>query len=247
MIKRYVECERDGLVLRGFLTLPSAPQPSGVPLLVFFHGFTDTLAGKHFLFSRMASTLAEHGVAMLRFDFAGSGESDGSFSDMTLATELADSRAIFAFARDLEGIDRAHIMAGGHSLGGTVAVCLAAEEGESVSRLVLLAPGVIHHKKMERMLEEEGWCGNGALVLDSAYPEIGYGYDPVDYAPRCMSPVVMIRGTEDTAIPSSASDRLFHAFPKARLVEIEGAAHSFDTVRHNKQLFETVVTACSKA
>lgn len=47
----------------------------------------------HRLFVRMAEALAQAGYVSLRFDFRGSGNSDGDLADMTLAGELDDALA----------------------------------------------------------------------------------------------------------------------------------------------------------
>ena len=98
MEKRYVEVQSRGLTLRGYLELPdgmSAEAP--VPLLVMFHGFTGTLSEKHFVLSRLSRRVVEAGVATLRLDFGGSGESDGEFIDVTPRTEVEDGLAILAY------------------------------------------------------------------------------------------------------------------------------------------------------
>ena len=46
------------------------------------------------MFVKCSRALAQVGVASLRFDFYGSGESDGEFRQMTLRGEIADGRAL---------------------------------------------------------------------------------------------------------------------------------------------------------
>lgn len=44
------------------------------------HGFTGNKTETHFLYTRLARQLATQGIAALRFDFAGSGDSQGEFA-----------------------------------------------------------------------------------------------------------------------------------------------------------------------
>ena len=60
-------------------------------------------------FSRL---LARQGIASARFDFLGSGESDGEFQDMTLSGEIADAGAILDWLGRVRGVDRRLIASG---------------------------------------------------------------------------------------------------------------------------------------
>ena len=85
-IIRHVTFEnRDGNQLAGRLNLPAGQFRGNA---VFAHCFTcskDTLAA-----SRIAAGLAERGIAVLRFDFTGLGQSDGDFASSGFAGNLAD-------------------------------------------------------------------------------------------------------------------------------------------------------------
>src|SRR5690242_9112874 len=105
-IERAVEFQTTGAkTLRGVLHQPAEGVPGPAPAVVFFHGFTGNRMESHWMFVRCSRALAEAGVASLRFDFYGSGESDGEFRQMTLTGEIADGRAAVAFLRKQNGID----------------------------------------------------------------------------------------------------------------------------------------------
>lgn len=78
--------------------------------------------------TRISKTLAKHGIASLRIDLAGLGNSGGEFSKSTLSTNVAD---VLAAARWLEHNARPPELLVGHSLGGC-AVIRAAGELETV-------------------------------------------------------------------------------------------------------------------
>jgi len=103
--------------LAGKLEVP-AGQPQGWAILA--HCFT---CGKDSLAStRLARAMAARGIGVLRFDFAGLGNSGGSFADATFAADVEDLVAAGnAMARD----GKPPSILVGHSLGGA-AVLMAA-------------------------------------------------------------------------------------------------------------------------
>ncbi|WP_027480467.1 alpha/beta hydrolase, partial [Deinococcus pimensis] len=110
----------------GVLHLPDTPAPAaGHPLVVMLHGYTGHKSETHRLFTLTARHLARLGVGALRFDFRGSGDSDGDFSAMTVSREVEDALAGVEYARARPGVDPARVMLMGFSMGGMVAALAA--------------------------------------------------------------------------------------------------------------------------
>ncbi len=63
------------------------PESTPAPGVIMCHGFTGHKAETHRLFVHTARDFAAHGLAVLRFDFRGSGDSAGDFRDMTITRE----------------------------------------------------------------------------------------------------------------------------------------------------------------
>ncbi|WP_231881965.1 alpha/beta hydrolase [Candidatus Chlamydia sanziniae] len=82
-----------GYNLIGVLHFPKTPQPSqGFPVVVIFHGFRGSkLGGIEKTYRRLALQLAIHGIATLRIDMAGCGDSEGQTEDIAMATYLQNS------------------------------------------------------------------------------------------------------------------------------------------------------------
>ena len=76
--------------------------PEGPPraLLILLHGWSGYRTGPHQMLTRAARIFAENGFAVLRFDFAGRGDSEGDTALATLASMAADTRAALAYARE---------------------------------------------------------------------------------------------------------------------------------------------------
>ena len=101
----------EGQALSGILDLPS-----GEPIAwaLFAHCFTCSKDLK--AATNISRSLADAGIAVLRFDFTGLGKSEGAFEETTFSTNVAD---LLAAASWLEAEHRAPQVLVGHSLGGT--------------------------------------------------------------------------------------------------------------------------------
>ena len=117
---------RRGQRLFGVLHLPKAGFPA--PAVIMAHGFTDDKTGDNRLFVKFSRWAVDVGIAVLRFDFAGSGDSEGDFSCLTLDAEVEDLRSAIDYLTTLAEINKARVHLIGYSLGGAVSIILAAED-----------------------------------------------------------------------------------------------------------------------
>lgn len=108
-----------------------------VPLVVMAHGHGGTRdeAGG---FERVANELSINGVASIRMDFSGCGESSEPFTENFLTNMLADIRAAREFAGQHQQIDMQRVGILGYSMGGRLAMLATAED--AYSTVVLWAP-----------------------------------------------------------------------------------------------------------
>ncbi|MGI9471595.1 MAG: alpha/beta hydrolase family protein, partial [Rubripirellula sp.] len=143
---REVTCEnkQDGITLAGTLTVPKEGERHAAVVLISGSGPQDrdeTLVG-HKPFAVLADYLSRRGVAVLRMDDRGVGESGGQFLNATTEDFTRDVEAGIDFLRTVNEIDAAKIGLMGHSEGGLVAPMVAARR-DDVALIVLLAgPGV---------------------------------------------------------------------------------------------------------
>ena len=107
----------DKHVISGVLHRPDAGTPFAYA--VFAHCFTCTKNSKAAV--HIADALSDAGIAVLRFDFTGLGQSEGEFADTDFSSNVDD---LVAAANYLEKEQTAPAILVGHSLGGTA--CLAA-------------------------------------------------------------------------------------------------------------------------
>ncbi|MFC1779151.1 alpha/beta fold hydrolase [Thermodesulfobacteriota bacterium] len=140
--------------LAATLDLPEDESP--ISYALFAHCFTCTKSIKAAV--NIAAALNREKIAVLRFDFTGLGQSEGTFADTNFSTNVAD--LILASEYLAREFQPPQIIIG-HSLGGA-AVIQAAEKIPSLRAVVTIAaphdPGhVAHHfENMRQQIEEHG-------------------------------------------------------------------------------------------
>jgi len=131
----------DGLRLAGTLVEPESPATRAV-VLVHGGGVTREEGG---FFTRLADGLGEAGVASLRFDLRGHGDSEGLQQELTLSTILNDIAVAMTHVREATGTTRVSLL--GQSFGGGICGYYAARRPEEVDRLVLLCPQINYKRR----------------------------------------------------------------------------------------------------
>ncbi len=136
--------EKAGVTLAGTLTLPDSTGKFPAVLLIPGSGPQDrneTVAG-HQIFLVLADYLTQHGIAVLRVDDRGVGESTGNFETATLKDFASDALAAVNYLSTVRQVRRGKIGLVGHSEGGLIAP-IVADESRDVSFIVLMAgPGL---------------------------------------------------------------------------------------------------------
>ncbi len=126
-----------GQKLFGVIHIPKTEKPP--PVVVFCHGLAGQKVGMHRMYVLLAECLAKNGIASFRFDFRGSGDSEGNFSDMSLKGEVSDCLSAMKFIADHKSIDSNRIGVFGRSLGGAIAI-LSSYQFKKVKSVALWAP-----------------------------------------------------------------------------------------------------------
>jgi alpha/beta superfamily hydrolase len=110
-----------------------------VPAIVICPGFAGNKCGKFRIFVTLGKELAKQGIAVLRFDYRGAGDSEGEFHDITLEGKISDTLKCLDFLANDPQIDSSRLGLLGRSLGGVIAV-LAARRYQAIKSLALWAP-----------------------------------------------------------------------------------------------------------
>lgn len=149
----------DGQALAGLLDAP-AGRPRAYA--VFAHCFTcskNLKASAH-----ITRALVNAGIAVLRFDFTGLGESEGEFADTSFSGNVAD---LVAAARFLEKEYDAPALLFGHSLGGTAMLLAARHIPSAVAVATIGSPAHPSHVKNQftGVLDEIAARGEARVTL----------------------------------------------------------------------------------
>ncbi|MGI8942791.1 MAG: bifunctional alpha/beta hydrolase/OsmC family protein [Qipengyuania sp.] len=218
-----------GHELAGSLELPTGLVRGAA---LFAHCFTCTKSSKAAV--AVARALASEGIATLRFDFTGLGESEGEFGRVGFAADVAD---IVDAARLLVERFGQPILLVGHSLGGA-AVLAAADEmepGQIAAIATLGAPSDVSHV-LERIegdlaaIREKGEgkvsIGGRAFSVSREFVERVEKVDLLGEVARLRLPLLIMHSPTDAIVGIENAGALFQAarHPKS-FVSLEGADH----------------------
>jgi fermentation-respiration switch protein FrsA (DUF1100 family) len=190
---------------RQFAWAMPAPVRAGAPWLLYLHGNAATIASQvniaHY------EQLTALGLNVFAPEYRGFGGLDGVPSESSLAT---DARAAYDYLRATRGVPPERIVFYGWSLGGAVAVALAAETEQAA---VIL----------------EGAPASLLAIGQRRYPLFPIAlimrnpFEAIRRIDQIRSPILFLHSTDDAVIPVSEGRRLFDAAraPKA-FVEVRG-------------------------
>ncbi|AGA91286.1 alpha/beta superfamily hydrolase [Thioflavicoccus mobilis 8321] len=206
----------NGERLAGLLESPESSRATAL----FAHCFTcsKTIGAA----TRIARALAARGIAVLRFDFTGLGNSEGDFANTNFSSNVAD---LIAAADELRRVGRPPDLLIGHSLGGAAVIAAAKSIPECRGVATVAAPsdpghvGHLFRESMETIVEE----GEALVDLDGRRFTITRQF------------------IEDIAEKNLRHDLrelrrallIFHS-PIDEIVPVEHARHIFSAARHPK-------------
>lgn len=150
--------ENEGQKIFGIFHRPCTQGP--FPGVLICHGLAGHKTGKYRLYVILAERLSKLGIASLRIDFRGSGDSEGNFSEVTLESEVSDAILALNYLRNRQDVDQSRIGVFGRSVGGTVALMTAHKAGP-VKSLATWAP----------LFDGEQWAKQWELLQAPEVPE----------------------------------------------------------------------------
>ena len=221
--------------LAGTLTLPSGAR-GRVPAIVTISGSGPQdrdeaipMVKGYRPFREFADALGRRGVAVLRLDDRGTGESEGNIATATSRDFAEDVRAALAYLRSRPEIDGGRLGLVGHSEGGLIAPLVASTD-PALKGIVLLAgpahPGrkilefqnryAIDHAPSIPVTARDSLFRIALHTIDSLGKEPWMGffldYDPLPTARRVRVPVLILQGATDQQITAEQAPILEQAF-----------------------------------
>ncbi len=197
-------------------------EPATAPLAyaLFAHCFTCSKNLK--AAANIARALNDAGIAVLRFDFTGLGQSEGEFADTNFSSNVADLLAAVDYmAREHESPS----ILIGHSLGGTAVLQAAAQVGSAVAVATIGSPSEPAH--VARM-----FAGSEEVLRDKGEATIDLGGRPF------LMKQQFLEDLEEQDLRSTIGSLrkallVMHA-PLDSVVDIDNASQLFAAAKHPK-------------
>ncbi|MFY9450596.1 MAG: alpha/beta fold hydrolase [Bacillota bacterium] len=235
--------ENQGQRLIGVLHKPEGAGP--FPTVCFFHGFTGNKAEAHRIFVAQAEELVKNGISAFRFDFRGSGDSEGEFADMTFGGELSDALKAVEYLRGRE--DVADIAILGLSMGGALAAEVAGRAQGLKAAVLWSAVGNFMECHVGKNIARAAAGGfpidwGGWLVSEQFVNDI-ISYNPFASIAKATAPVLLVHGTKDDAVQVEQVYEYDKVLTEAgvphELKIIEGADHVYCRQDWKKEAIRT--------
>lgn len=234
-----VTYESRGIEVHATLVTPDGA--TEYPIVVMCHGHGGNRE-ENVGFAAVADALAAKGVATLRMDFPGCGESSESFQKNTLSNMEADVTAAVAYAKDSLPVTKTGLF--GYSMGGRIVLELLAG-GAEIDAVTLLAPaadtadlknlfgGEEAYETMRAEAEKNGFVvfttiyGQVQELSKEWFADLDLVADPAAAAAAVWNgPALVIWGSDDEAVSPSVSENVANVLGAEKL-DATGEGHGY--------------------
>jgi pimeloyl-ACP methyl ester carboxylesterase len=194
------------------------PEKKTEKLAILCPGYLDSKDYRHLV--GLAETLNKEGYTIVRFDSTGVWESDGNISDYTTTQYLEDIKNVLDYM--LHQANYKHILIGGHSRGGQVAILYAARDPR-ISLVLAIMPSSKLTTKMGQRYKD--WQKTGISISYRDLPNnkeqkrefrVPYShavdkdkYDVVEDVKKVKVPIIFIAGELDDQCPPELVKEIF--------------------------------------
>lgn len=223
------------------------PAQFPAPCVVLYHGFTGNKMETSYLFSKLSRQLEKEGIGVIRFDFSGSGDSDGEFQDMTFGGEVEEALHILRYTESLSWVDSKRLSVLGFSMGGAVATQVAKQYPDVIYKLGLWAPAGTMDQKADLYYNQgevrpDGTVDIGGLLIGHRFYEDLKNRDLFEGINAYKRPVRIFHGTNDDSVPFEVGERYLSIYEDVSIIPIKEANHTFTNVDWQETLLQETVS-----
>lgn len=218
----------EGLMLKGKIEFPLTQKPEA--FAIFAHVFTghkNLIGAKH-----ISRALTMSGLAVLRFDFTGLGESEGDFSDTNFTSNINDIKAAADF---LSAQYEAPKIIVGQSLGGAASI-YAADEIESVCAVATIgAPSEPEHvthllgcqiEDIEKNGQADVKIGGRDFVIKKQFLDDLREHNMFEKIKNFRKAILILHSPQDEIVEIENAAKIYHAaFHPKSFVTLDDADH----------------------
>ena len=207
-------------------------------IVIMCHGFTGNKVENKRLFVEAARNFASDGNSAMRFDFYGSGDSEGDFEETMISHNIANLVDATIWAQE-EGYKEIAVL--GISMGAATAILAIADLPvqalvlwSAVPDFKLLFDSYVKNPDEivanRTIIEYDGWHIKREFFSEAVQ------YDVQKALAKLELPKFIVQGTADAPLFVEG----FHRFrdivtPPADFMEIPNAGHTFQTPQHRRQ------------
>lgn len=212
-------------------------------VVLFLHGFGGSHLGPHYSYANLSDRLRGEGYSSFRFDFYGSGNSEGEFFDQDIYTMLEDAEEAIEYLEEEKEFRSMHLV--GHSRGGNVAMMLSEERSfESITTWAT----VYDYSDLWTKTSLEASRENDAIrTYGFRYPvdalreldEMEFG----DLMSEIEEPTLIAHGWKDLLVPFNHAEYLYEkANEPKELLGLKYSNHIFSNPDDRSKLLEKTLS-----
>lgn len=186
---------------------------------------------------QLCEDLAEQGFAVIRFEAAGMGESEGAVGEFLLTNYYNDVDVVYEYFSGLDFVDTERIGMAGHSFGAVVTLLYAAKNPLTIKTLCAISPfSVFSTVRLDISMEE--WKEKGfypkqktdveTVYIPYAFVEDADKAEVLELVRNLAQPKLIVIGSEDEVVDPEDTRAIYeHAAEPKALAEIEGIGHKY--------------------
>ncbi len=221
------------------------PNKKNAPCVIMCHGYGGNKQGNPSrTFVKTARYFSKSGIASLRFDFYGCGDSEGNFEELTVTKQIEDLGSAIDFVQGFGGINKNKIAVLGWSRGSAICILRAAKD-RRIKCIVSWAGEADFQNQWPKQYIIEAKKGGyfysrwwGIKTTYKAFLDESK-YNILKLLKKMHVPFLVLHGNRDENVALSQGELLYeHANSPKKIVIVKGADHSF-TGFENKVMKET--------
>ncbi len=242
-VEETVSYENGGRTVPAVVTLPKNAEGT-LPVVVFAHGHGGSKdEGTGFTF--LAQALAGAGIASIRMDFPGCGDSAEPFTKNTLSNMNSDVKAGLKYMTAHYDVDGKNAGILGYSMGGRIALEVATERNSPFQAVYILSgvstpgskaiAGILPEGVTAAQAEREA-RSKGSYDYTTPYGQTlslskewftDMKVDPLKNIKNFKGAMIVVHGSADTVVDDETNKLTVAAYPAAREVIVPESTHSY--------------------